>query len=407
MNQNPMDDFDALASTITPYQVSRYLYAQGWELIDRRDGLLEEWAEPTAPEREGESEIRLLPINSTYRDFRRRFVELLTAVASYYNIDAAELSHRVRFESTDVLLFRISHDDNHGDSVAIDEAAGVLRVAQRMLAMSARYTSSPGKEFTGRMRPEARQYITKHVALGHTRRGSFIFPILSGPRTGRGPEKLFARRVMENLAIGLRRVQSLPDSVHTAVSDEFGPLVIALAEALQTFSKVPGFQLVDISIRWAPGHAIPHGAPDRAMTLESELIDRIALSGSRAREILQSRLGDHDRFTLMSTRRTVHGPASVPLLPPAETVEISGHVVALQIDDRQTEVWGSRYSFVLRSEIRDKVVDVQIPVSESDYYAAAEALNNGLTTTAVGVLARTSSGTILEGEVAFDRQRSR
>ncbi|MFF8969011.1 hypothetical protein [Streptomyces sp. NPDC014995] len=407
MNQNPMDDFYALASIIPPDQVSQYLYAQGWDLIDRRDGLLEEWAEPTAPEGEVESEIHLLPINSAYRDFRRRFVELLAAVASYYKIDAAELSNRVRFESTDVLLFRISHDGDHGDSVGIDEATGVLRVAQRMLAMSARYTSSPGKEFTGRMRPEAREYITKHVALGHTRKGSFIFPILSGPRTGRGPETLFARRVMENLAIGLRRVQSLPDAVYPAVSDEFAPLVIGLADSLQAFSKVPGFQLVDISFRWAPGHEIPHGVPDRAIALESELIDRIVLSGTRARELLQSRLGDHDRFALMATRRMVDDPTSVPSLPPAETVEIRGQVVALQIDDRRIQDWGSRYSFVLRSEIRDEVFDVQIPVSESDYYAAVEARNSGLTTTAVGVLARTGSGMILEGEVAFDRQRSR
>ncbi|MCQ8190619.1 hypothetical protein [Streptomyces rugosispiralis] len=407
MNQNSMDDFYTLASIIPPDQVSQYLHAQGWDLFDSRDGLLEEWAEPTAPEGESESEIHLLPMNVTYRDFRRRFVEFLAAVANYYEIDAAELSHRIRVESADVLLFRLSHDDDHSDSVGIDEANGVLRVAQRMLAMSARYTASPGKEFTGRMRPEAREYVAKHVSLGHTRKGSFIFPILSGPRSGRGPGALFARRVMENLAVGLHRVQSLPDAAYPAVSDEFAPLVIALADSLQAFSKVPGFQLVDISFRWASGRKITRGIPDRPITLESEIIDRIALSGTRAREFLQSRLGDSNRFELMATRRMADRPAPAPSLPPAETVEISGQVVALQIDDRRIEDWGSRYSFVLRSESRDEIFDVQIPVSESDYYAAVEARNSGVTTTAVGVLSRTGNGILLEGEVAFGGQRRR
>ncbi|MET8507125.1 hypothetical protein ABZV60_21060 [Streptomyces sp. NPDC004787] len=407
MNQNLVNDFYALASLIPPEQVSRYLHAQGWELIDRREGLLEEWTEPAAAGREFDSEIHLLPINDGYRDFKRRYVEFLTEVADYYGIDAHELSHRMRLGDADVLLFRLSHIEDLGDSVSIDEASGVLRVAHRMLAMSARYTASPGKEFTGRMRPEAREYIKNHVSLGHTRRGSFVFPILSGPRTGKGPEALFAHRVMENLAIGLHRVQDLIDDIYPAEPDEFTPLVVALAESLQPFAKVPGLRFVDISFRWAPGRGLPRRTPDRAVILGSSSIRKIGASGARVRDILQNRNGDH--FTLMASRAPVDSPtsSSVPVLPPTENAEISGQIISLQIDDRRIQNWGTRYSIVIRSQSHDAVLDVQIPVNESDYQRASEARSRGVATTAAGVLSRTDDGLLLEGEVIFDGEWSK
>ncbi|WP_203733116.1 hypothetical protein, partial [Streptomyces sp. SID12501] len=167
-------------SVIPPGNVSRYLHAQGWDLIDRREGLLEEWAEPAGPNGESNSEIHLLPINDEYRDFGRRFVEFLSAVGNYYEIDAHELYRRIHVESVDVLLLRLSRAEGPGDSVGIGAASGALNVVHRMLKMSARYTASPFSEFTGRMKPEASNYMKNHVSLGHTRRGSFVFPILSG-----------------------------------------------------------------------------------------------------------------------------------------------------------------------------------------------------------------------------------
>lgn len=405
MNQNLVDDFYALTSLISPTQVSRYLHAQGWDLIDRREGLLEEWAEPTVPNGDFDSEIHLLPVDQGYRDFTRRFVEFLTAVAGYYEIDARELSHRIRLGNADVLLFRISRLEDKTDSIGLDEASGVLRVAQRMLKMSARYTASPGKEFTGRMRPEAREYIRKHVSLGHTRRGSFVIPILSGPQTGRGEEALFSRRVMENLAVGLQRVQELTGEVNPVVSGEFAPLVVALAHSLHQLSRVPEFQVVDISFRWAPELGAPRRVPDRAITLERSLIRRIG--AVRIHGGLQGR--SDDRFTLMASPRSVEGPAAspAPALPPVEYSEIIGQIVALQIDDRRIRDWGTRYSIVIRSESRDGVLDVQIPVSESDYQRAAEARVRGVTATAAGILSSSETGYIIEGEVIFNSERSR
>ncbi|MFF9557051.1 hypothetical protein ACF1DY_14695 [Streptomyces albus] len=407
MSQNAVDDYYALASLISPQQVSSYLHAQGWDLVDRREGLLEEWTAPSTPGGEIDSEIYLLPVNKQYRDFARRFVEFLKAVADYYGIDAHELSHRLRLGNADVLLFRVSADGDSQDSVGLEEAGGVLRVAHRMLKLSARYTASPDKEFTGRMKPEAREYIEKHVGLGHTRRGSFVFPILSGPRMGRGVEVLFARRVVENLAIGLHRVKSIADDIHSAVSDEFAPLVVALADSVQELSRVPRLQVIDISFRWAPERGAPRHVPDSTLTLEAGSIRQLGMTGSRVREILR---GNYDeRFGAVARRSLTDRPAAsaVPALPPAESAEISGEVVALQIDDRMIRDWGTQYSIVIRSEIENAVFDVQIPVSESVYSLAAEARARGIMVTAMGRLFRVNSGYALEGEVIFNGELSR
>jgi hypothetical protein len=408
MSQNAVDDYYALASLIPPEQVSSYLHAQGWDLVDRREGLLEEWAEPSTPDGQVDSEIHLLPINRQYRDFVRRFVEFLRVVADYYGIDAHELSHRLRLGNTDVLLFRISGDGDSRDSVGLEEAGGVLRVAHRMLKLSARYTASPGKEFTGRMKPEAREYIEKNVTLGHTRRGSFVFPILSGPRIERGAEALFARRVVENLAIGLHRVKSIADDIQSAVSDEFAPLVVALADSVQDLTKVRGLEVIDISFRWAPERGAPRHVPDSMITLESSSIRQLGITGSRIGEILRGNFDE--RFTAAMTRKNLMDrPAdpAVPALPPMEFTEISGEVVALQIDDRRIRDWGTQYSIVIRSGSRNVTFDVQIPVSESDYSLAAEARGRGTTVTAMGRLLRMDSGHVLEGEVTFNGELSR
>ncbi|MFC5170023.1 hypothetical protein [Streptomyces mutomycini] len=407
MSQNLVDDFYALTSLVSPERVSRYLYTQGWDLVDRREGLLEEWAEPTTQNREVDSEIYLLPINEQYRDFARRFVEFLKAVADYYRIDAHELSHRLKLNDADVLLFRISGGQNSHDSVSLDEADGVLRVAQRMLKLSARYTASPGKEFTGRMKPEARQYIERNVTLGHTRRGSFVFPILSGPRMGRGADALFARRVVENLAIGLNRVASISEDIHSAVPDDFTPLVIALADSVHDLSRVQGLQVVDISFRWAPERGVPRHVPDAALVLESATIRQLGMTGSRVREILRGNYGE--RFTADTQRGLMQKPAAppAPTAPTTEFTEISGVVIALQVDDRKISDWGTQYSIVIRSGTREGALDVQIPVSQNNYELATEAHSRGIMATAMGRLLRVNSGYFLEGEVIFNGELSR
>ncbi|MFF2201150.1 hypothetical protein [Streptomyces sp. NPDC058145] len=407
MSQNLTDDFYALASLIPPSRTSRYMHAQGWDLVDRREGLLEEWAEPVELDGEDDSEIYLLPINSEFRDFERRYVEFLKAVADYYAIDAHELSHRLRLGDTDVLLFRISGDRDLRDSVSLDEAGGVLSVAHRMLKASARYTASPGKELTGRMRPQAAHYIRNHVALGHTRQGSFVFPILSGPRVSEREAASFARRVVENLAIGLWRVQSIAGDRHSAVRDEFAPLVVALADSVHRLSAVSGLQAVEISFRWAPDRGTPVRIPDRGITLKPDAIRQLGMTGPRVREILA---GNYDGpFVAGALGGSKVRPASsaAPALPAVEYTEVRGQVVALQIDDRRIADWGTRYSIVLRSGVDDAVFDVQIPVSERDYERAAEARGRGIAVTAMGSLIRVDSGALLEGEVLFDGEPSR
>ncbi|WP_228917169.1 hypothetical protein [Streptomyces sp. DH20] len=404
MNQNLMDDYHALASSISPSEVSRYLHAQGWEMIDRREGLLEEWAEPAIIGSESESEVHLLPVNQEYRDFQRRFVEFLVAVAAYYEIDAYELSHRLRLGASDVLLFRVCHDDAVDDVVSIDEANDVLSVMRRIISVSARYTASPNKGFTGRMPPQAKEYLAQHVSLGHTRPGSFVFPFISGPRILQGAKTVFARRVMENLAIALDRVRSLPVSQH-AVLDELSPLVVALAGSLQKLARSPAFSSIEISFMWAPGREASDEVPVRPIALQPDEIREIGISGVRAKQYLQDR-NIHD-YRLAASRGPVVVPRvpAIPEVPSVVDTEITGEIIALNIDDRRISDWGSRYSIVIRSDVRDSVIDVEMPVEEAEFTAAAEARNHGAAVTAVGTLVRTMGGFTMRGRLNFNGQQ--
>ncbi|MGW7083393.1 hypothetical protein ACWGH2_07815 [Streptomyces sp. NPDC054871] len=404
MNQNLMDDYHALASSISPNEVSRYLHAQGWEMVDRREGLLEEWAEPPIIGRESEPEVHLLPVNKGYRDFQRRFVECLVAIAAYYEIDAYELSHRLRLGASDVLLFRVLHDDAVGDVVGIDDANNVLSVMRRWISVSARYTASPNKEFTGRMPPQAKEYIAQHVFLGHTRQGSFVFPFISGPRVPQGAKTEFARRVMENLAIALDWARRLPVS-EQAVPDELSPLVVTLADGLQKFARAPAFSSIEISFRWAPGREASNNVPVRPIALQSDAISEITAAGIRLKQYLQDR--DVHGYRLAASGGLVDAPRvpAISASPSVAETEITGEIIALNIDDRRIRDWGSRYSVVIRSDVRDSPIDVEMPVEESEFTAAAEARNLGAAVTAVGKLVRTMGGFTMRGRLTFNRQQ--
>ncbi|WP_437001344.1 hypothetical protein [Streptomyces sp. enrichment culture] len=401
-----MDDYHALASSISPSAVSRYLRAQGWVLIDGREGLLEEWAAPENVGSESESEIHLLPVNQEYRDFRRRFVEFLAAVAAYYQIDAHELSHRLRLGAADVLLFRVCHDDGVDDAVGIDEANDVLSAMHRMIAMSARYTASPNKAFTGRVPPRAKEYLAQYVQLGHTRPGSFVFPFISGPRDFHDARTLFARRVMENLAVGLDRVRGLPASPNVAL-DEFGPLVVALADGLPKLARSPAFSSIEFSFVWAAGREPSSEVPASPVALQLPEIREIAVATVRVKQYLQDRKASD--YRLAASRGPVATPAprvpALPEFPSVVDVEISGEIIALNIDDRRDSDWGSRYSIVIRADVQNLIVDVEMPVGEAEFAVATQARNLGEEVTAVGTLVRTMGGFTMRGQLTSSGQQ--
>ncbi|MFJ6931720.1 hypothetical protein ACIQUP_31030 [Streptomyces nigra] len=398
MNHDAMSDYYALTSSISPRQVSRYLHAQGWELIERREGLYEEWAEPTSRRHDSAAGVHLLPLNDEYRDFRRRYVEFLNEIAAHYGVGAIELANRVRLDDADVLLFRIAHDEESDEAVNFDTASDVMSLAHRMLAMAARYTVDPDKEFTGRMPSQARDYVKKHVFLGHTQRGSFVIPVLSGLRAAGGSQAIFARRVMDNLAAALDRVRSLvAGESYSAESDEFAPLVVALTDALQTFLKNPDFKALEISFRWASGRrAIPE-TPDRSVTLSPGSIRGLGVSGVRIREHLANTRRSQLGFA--ASRSDESRSLPVPAVRSTEETEISGKVVALLIDDRLVSKWGSRYSVVIRTSDPNPIGDVEVPVDENTFDLASRARDRGILVSAVGALTRSASGLVMRGVV--------
>ncbi|WP_228902393.1 hypothetical protein, partial [Streptomyces sp. DH1] len=94
--------------------------------------------------------------------------------------------------------------------------------------------------------------------------------------------------MMENLAIALDRVRSLPVSQH-AVLDELSPLVVALAGSLQKLARSPAFSSIEISFMWAPGREASDEVPVRPIALQPDEIREIGISGVRAKQYLQDR----------------------------------------------------------------------------------------------------------------------
>ncbi|MGW0084457.1 hypothetical protein [Streptomyces sp. NPDC003393] len=399
MSQTEIDVFYKLASSLDPLQVSGYLEAQGWDLLERHEAFLEYWLEPghrNDPERE--TSPYLLPLDISMRNFQRRFVEFLTELADYYECSAEQLGERLREKLWDAFLIHLTEDGANQNSIGLALAGSAMQVGFNLVRISALYTANPWRSLRGGGARGAtvNRYLSESVRLGHTERGSYVIPILSVAHGAGDSSSQFGRRVFENLAKGLQRISQLPAMLEGARGEQSGSaghFEVALVHAMRAFNSLPQAFTFDLSFRWAARRGLPPDIPRKSISFNPEMIHMLS-------ELTHAdQLIEHEEASL-ATGMASYG--SRPMIAAAhDLAELTGKVIAFGTDDRQIRSFGSPYFVVVRGEFQSEIADIRVVVSEEEYDLAIRSREQDESVTASGYFSNGPAGWHLEGELRF------
>jgi hypothetical protein len=199
------------AASLTPPAVAQFLAAHDWELEARQDRIKEIWRSPEADGRRAER--IMLPLATDYVDYPQRFADTLTALGHIHDWDAAELLERIAATRADLFHVRLDQPMTDG-TIPFQQAEGTLQALLKLLKAAATSAAAPGHPHRGRRPAAVSDFLEDGVRLGHTKRGSFVFTVVT--RLGEpvavaaeSRQPAFPRRVMETLAQGLETTQRL------------------------------------------------------------------------------------------------------------------------------------------------------------------------------------------------------
>lgn len=223
-------------------------------------------------------------------------------------------------------------------------------------------------------------FLDEDIRLGHTKRGSFVFTVVTRlgdplPDHDDGARATpFPRRVMETLATGLHAARDLSlnwDALAVERAAERG-LSANLVESLQDLTEWDSLRELDLSFDWAASEPRPEVPASRIV------VNRHAMVGlPRVRERLVRREEPPRTETIVGQVRSL-------------TQEESG-------GDDQEET-----TIVLSGEVRGRTRKIHILLGGEDYDWAIFAHRNKLPFTVTGNLAFERGAWRLTGPVTVD-----
>lgn len=239
----------------------------------------------------------LIPRIGVAPDFASRTDLLVRDLAEIENREASAVSYDISTVFFDITDLEASQQGEAGDTILVEAGQCLFETTQKLMAAAAGATIRRQGYFSRSMPTHARTHA-KNLRLGHTRKGSYILPVLSPAQPA--PEipdqdeprlfevgveaPLFDRRVMATLSGALEALEGIAvlapreptnsevlDSVESGVSFEF-------CQAIKGIIGSPGISQLGISMRWSPAVVPPQGAISRAIFPEEStpVIERIA-----------------------------------------------------------------------------------------------------------------------------------
>ncbi|WP_051415865.1 hypothetical protein [Nocardiopsis sp. CNT312] len=370
------DSFDDAAGLLAPKAVSRFLAAQGWELETRRPGVREIWrlGRDTSC---GPARV-MLPLARDYVDFQDRFKDALASLGHVYEISAEELRKRVSSADFDSLFVRINQPTADG-SLPFRQAGRTIDSLVRMMKAAATTTADPLHSHQGRRPAVVSDFMERHVRLGQTMRGSFVFTVVAGPG-GTPPEgddapesrTAFSRRVMTTLARGLESTRRLALQWDESVLDlpAEHALSAALVESVEEMTRPDDLDTLDLSFAWAATGPPPEVGPCTIV------MDRDVIAGlPRLRERLVRREEPAHRTTLIGIVKSLVRSSTEP-----------DSAVA-----------------TLLTEVRGKTRSVHVPLKGSDHAWAVAAYQAKVPIIVTGDLEFERRAWRLSGGIDMDR----
>ncbi|MFC8510418.1 hypothetical protein ACFU3J_17525 [Streptomyces sp. NPDC057411] len=385
--------FRPLVPSVSVAMLSDFLHEAGWVLADEREGLAEYWLSPQAGAGESEDGAYLLPLNEGMRDYDRRLAELLAGLADYFGDDASQLLQRISSVDWDTLLFRIN-PAGPGESVPLAEAASVLAVGSEMLRLAALYTDNPERTGWGSRRSAGvAAYLRDGVRLGHTRQGSFVFPVMSRTGPWQGTRPPFGRQVMMNLAAALDRVHRW---VRTGADEREGmpPFETAVAKSLRPLARAGDLSL-ELSFQWAANPPSMENMRNSPLSFDASAVRTLHRRTQQPTmpHGIEDDLPEPERAALRS-------PSAITRQPQEQ--ELTGEIVAIGVDDRNAARGQNPCFIVLRVGENDYTMAVNH--DEHDY--ALRARRDGRRVTARGEVAVRGNGRTIQGSLVRDQTPS-
>lgn len=215
--------------SLSPEDVASWLVGRDWARVSKAQGVAALWLR-------GADEV-LQPLVPNARDYESRIDDLLATVSRVERVDRGQVTQEIESEGSDLCEW-IGGINEHESSVALEDGFKLVGGARNAFISAANASISRRGYFGHSSLKVAREHA-KFVRMGHTRRGSYVVPILSRiPGATLSPsddrpmldvdmiEQPFARRVMAQLATGLTALQAL------AVTSDRLPTQVAIVESV-------------------------------------------------------------------------------------------------------------------------------------------------------------------------------
>ncbi len=257
-------------------EVESYLARSGWTAGGRGE-FGELW--------ESQRDEQRARIAVPYRLVRgtREFESVVRRLAGHESRTDLAVADALEHEFVDVQSLRISDRFVEDDSVRLESAATVLSNARRLVRAAATSARKPRAHIGANYSPPADEIAAK-ARLSHTRRGSFVLPIvmpLEKPQILQGVQMLdrttnieiesAERRVTRTLATALTALDRLavrPD--REASTDDVLQLITTgvskeLVAAVRAIATDGGVHAFESAFQWAPGVTAPANLPERVV----------------------------------------------------------------------------------------------------------------------------------------------
>ncbi|MER5222883.1 hypothetical protein [Streptomyces flaveus] len=376
MSTSTRDGYREVADLLTPSAVSQYLATQRWILETSQPDVREIWR---LPDDAGGSRARImLPLASDFVDFQQRFTDALLALGKIYGSDPSQLQERIASTRADLFFVRLDQTVLDG-TIPFRQAEATLEALYKMLKAAATTAADPYHSHLGRRPTKVNEFLDDDVRLGHTKKGSFVFTVvtrLGDPEhEGPGQERItqgFPRKVMETLARGLETTRGLVEHWDPHVLDaasDFG-LSAGLVESLEDMTQSQGLRALDLSFQWAAAEERPQ-VGDSAIVLGRDVIAALPT----VRERLVRREEPPRQETINGLVSSLHQEVSE--------------------DDETAEV-------IVKADVRGRVRNVHVTLTGEDHQWAIVAYQLKLPFTVTGDLVFERRAWWLVGDVEVD-----
>lgn len=211
------DDLLKRLADITPDQLAAYLDLRGWRKDADLGAMASVWHRPE-PQQE-DAEVLLPSLQQRAKDFGRRLVDAVTAIADFEGRPVLDIVRDVAGYFSDRVRVRVFHFDVEGGTIPLDDGVLLNQRARDLMEAAALASTSKRRQFTGRKSDEMNEYL-RSLRLGQTEVGSYVVniiapvPVQQTPQLGL-PSVPTTHLVTATLSSGLR---ALDDAIGTIAS---------------------------------------------------------------------------------------------------------------------------------------------------------------------------------------------